>query len=89
MQVRALAEAEVDRLAKVWFEGWRDAHERLLPAEVARHRTVESFRDRLHAALPNVRVVGDDGDTVGFHLVKGSSTCTCRRRHGARVLRPP
>ena len=70
MEVRNAEEAELDRLARLWYDGWRDAHEEILPAELARHRTLESFRDRLEAALPSVRVVGAPGEPIGFHMVK-------------------
>ena len=70
MEVRNAEETELDRLAKLWYDGWRDAHERILPAELARHRTLESFRDRLDAALPSVRVVGAPGEPIGFCIVK-------------------
>jgi GNAT superfamily N-acetyltransferase len=71
MDVRAAHAAEIDRLAKIWFDGWQDAHARILPAELARTRTVESFRERLSATLPDVRVVGPLLAPVGFCLVKG------------------
>jgi ribosomal protein S18 acetylase RimI-like enzyme len=70
MDVRDAESAEVDRLASLWYDGWRDAHEKILPAELARHRTLESFKDRLKAALPSVRVVGAPGEPIGFHMVK-------------------
>jgi ribosomal protein S18 acetylase RimI-like enzyme len=44
---------------------------RILPAELTRIRTRESFRDRLEAALPEVRVVGPFPTPVGFCIVKG------------------
>jgi ribosomal protein S18 acetylase RimI-like enzyme len=72
MNVRAAEEAELNHLAKVWHEGWHDAHARILPAELTRLRTLESFRDRLEAALPNVRVVGPSGAPVGFCILKGN-----------------
>jgi ribosomal protein S18 acetylase RimI-like enzyme len=71
MSVRAAQAAEIDHLAKVWYDGWQDAHARILPAELTRIRTVESFRDRLQAALPDVRVVGPFPTPVGFCIVKG------------------
>jgi ribosomal protein S18 acetylase RimI-like enzyme len=71
MDVRYAEEAEIDPLAKLWYDGWREAHEQILPAELSRHRTLESFRDRLVAALPSVRVVGAQGEPVGFCIVKG------------------
>lgn len=71
MDVRAAEEAEVDALAKLWYEAWQDAHSRIVPAELTRLRTLESFRQRLRADLPNVRVVGPSGAPLGFCTVKG------------------
>jgi ribosomal protein S18 acetylase RimI-like enzyme len=71
MNVRDADETEIDDLAKVWYDGWQHAHAQILPAELARIRTLESFRDRLQAALPNMRVVGPVGEPVGFCIVKG------------------
>lgn len=68
--VRAAVEAEIDRLATIWHEGWQDAHARLLPPELARIRTLESFRERLRAGLATVRVVGEPGRPLGFCMVK-------------------
>ena len=70
MRPRAAAPGELDHLAIVWHEGWRDAHEGILPTELTRARTLESFRERLQAALQQVRVVGPPGTPLGFSLVK-------------------
>jgi ribosomal protein S18 acetylase RimI-like enzyme len=72
MNVRAAAEAEIDQVATIWYEGWHDAHARIVPADLTRLRTLESFRDRVRAALPNVRVAGPSSEPVGFCLLKGS-----------------
>ncbi len=72
MAVRDAEESEVDHLAGIWYDGWRDAHEQIMPAELTRLRTRESFRDRLQAALPGVRVIGTSGEPVGFYMIKGS-----------------
>ena len=71
MSVRTAVESEIDLLAEIWYRGWQDAHERIMPAALARLRTRESFRERLAAALPDVRVAGPDGAPVGFCMVKG------------------
>jgi ribosomal protein S18 acetylase RimI-like enzyme len=71
MDVRAAEETEIDHLARVWYDGWQDAHAEILPAELQRLRTLESFRHRLQADLPNVRVVGSLDAPVGFCIVKG------------------
>jgi ribosomal protein S18 acetylase RimI-like enzyme len=72
MDVRAAAAAEIDPVARVWYEGWHDAHASIVPAELTRVRTLESFRDRIREALPDVRVVGPPGAPVGFCIVKGA-----------------
>lgn len=68
--VRDADEAEVGDLAKIWFDGWRDAHERLAPPQLTRYRTLESFRERLGADLSTVRAAGPRGAPVGFYMLK-------------------
>jgi GNAT superfamily N-acetyltransferase len=71
MNVRDAEAAELDQLARLWYDGWRDAHTDIVPAALARLRTLESFRDRLAAALRNVRVAGPAGAPLGFYILKG------------------
>ena len=71
MDVRAAQEREIDHLARIWYDGWHEAHTQIVPEELTRLRTLESFRDRLHAILPNVRVVGPSGKPLGFCIVQG------------------
>jgi GNAT superfamily N-acetyltransferase len=71
MTVRAAAAADLDVLAQIWLDGWRDAHLAIVPAELARHRTLDSFKTRLAAALDDVRVADGNGATVGFVMVRG------------------
>jgi GNAT superfamily N-acetyltransferase len=70
MVVRAAEERELDALAELWYDGWHDAHAQILPAELTRVRTRENLRDRLRAALPDVRVIGPPGAPAGFHIVQ-------------------
>ena len=70
INIRAAEQTEVDQLAQVWFEAWNDAHAQIVPAELARLRTLENFRERMQNELPNVRVAGSPGEPVGFCLVK-------------------
>jgi GNAT superfamily N-acetyltransferase len=71
IQVRDADPAEVGHLARLWHDGWQDAHAHLMPEELARLRTLESFRERLGAALPNVRVAGPVPTPLGFCILKG------------------
>ena len=34
MEVRNAEPAEIDQLAKVWYDAWNDAHAHLVPAEL-------------------------------------------------------
>jgi GNAT superfamily N-acetyltransferase len=71
VKVRSADERDLDHLAQVWFDGWHESHAQIVPPELTRLRTVESFRDRLRAVLPDVRVVDASGLPVGFSVVKG------------------
>jgi GNAT superfamily N-acetyltransferase len=71
MEVRSAESAEIDDLARLWHDAWHDSHARLLPAELTRLRTLDNFRERLEAVLPDIRVAGPPGAPVGFSVVKG------------------
>lgn len=55
IDVRDAEKHEVDRLADIWYHGWQDAHAEIVPAELKRVRTFESFGDRMETLLPTVR----------------------------------
>ena len=71
MNIRDAKLSEIGQLAKIWFDGWQDAHAQIVPAELARHRTLESFGERLRALIAGVRVVGPADAPVGFYMLKG------------------
>jgi ribosomal protein S18 acetylase RimI-like enzyme len=75
MHLRPADPAEIDRLAGIWYDGWKDAHAGILPPDLARRRTLDSFRERLRADLENLRVVGPSAGPVGFCLVRGDELC--------------
>ena len=70
MAVRDAEPADLEPLAHLWWSGWRDGHDGLLPETLKRLRTLESFQDRMRAALPEVRTLGPVGAPLGFHLLK-------------------
>jgi ribosomal protein S18 acetylase RimI-like enzyme len=69
--VRTAKRAEIPRLARIWHDGWHDAHASLVPAALTRFRTPESFAERLGTALETVRVAASAEEPVGFCMVKG------------------
>lgn len=70
MHVRNAVTAEADALAQLWFNGWQDAHAAILPAELRRLRTLDSFKERLLRGLADVCVVGPIGAPLGFCMLK-------------------
>jgi len=70
MTVRAAEARELDHLAQLWYDGWRDAHAKLSPPGLVQARTLASFRDRLAAALAETRVAGPVGAPVGLCMIK-------------------
>jgi GNAT superfamily N-acetyltransferase len=68
--VRPAGDVDLDELAKVWHDGWHEAHAEIVPSELTRLRTLESFGERLRAGLATVRVVGPCGAPVGFCIVR-------------------
>jgi len=70
MDVRAAQPKEVDQLARLWYDAWQDAHASIVPAELTRLRTLESFKQRLEAAFSDLRVAGPVGAPVGLCVVK-------------------
>jgi len=70
-EVRAAEQRDINHLARLWFDGWQEAHAQIVPAELRRLRTLDSFRERLQAALRDMRVVGPQGAPHGFCITKG------------------
>ena len=71
MSVRAADVGETDHLARLWHQGWNDAHAALAPAGLVRARTLERFRERVAAAFGDTFVIGPPGAPSGFHMLKG------------------
>jgi GNAT superfamily N-acetyltransferase len=71
MTVRGAESADTVALARLWHEGWQDAHSQILPEQLARARTLESFERRMAAALDDVRVIGPRESPLGFYMLKG------------------
>ena len=88
LRVRTADETEIDHLAKLWFDGWRDAHQLIVPAELTRRRTLASFRDRMSAGIADVRAIGAPGAATGFAMLKGTSSISCTYRRSGAAAAP-
>ena len=71
MQVRDAEASEIARLARLLHAGWQDAHAAILPEQLKRIRTLESFEQRLTEGLARTRVVGPLGAAAGLCMMKG------------------
>lgn len=69
-EIRPAEAEDIAALASIWYNGWQDAHAALLPDEVKRARTLESFGPRLDAARADVRVAGPVGAPIGFCMLR-------------------
>jgi GNAT superfamily N-acetyltransferase len=70
IEVRDAQAQDIERLSTIWYDGWRDAHAELLPAELGQDRSKERLRERLADGLASVRVAGPVGAPLGFTWVK-------------------
>ncbi len=70
--IRDADPADIEPLARLWHASWRDAHAAIVPADLVRVRTLESFHDRLAAARGGVRIAGPPGAPLGFTYVRGA-----------------
>ena len=71
MTVRAAAPGDVEAIAAVWHDGWREAHLGHLPPAIEPHRRPEGFRRRAAANLATTTVAEVDGRVVGFVMTHG------------------
>lgn len=71
IEIRNADISEATSLAKMWFDGWHDAHASLVPEQLTRLRTLEDFDDRIRRGLANIRVAGAVGEPTGFYIVSG------------------
>jgi ribosomal protein S18 acetylase RimI-like enzyme len=68
--VRPATPADVDAIAAVWHEGWRDGHLGNVPDALLPHRTLALFRERVPPRVPTTTVATIAGKVVGFVTVR-------------------
>jgi len=71
MAMRDAESADTVALARLWYDGWQDAHSQIVPVELARARTLKSFERRIAAGLADVRVMESGRSLLGFYMLKG------------------
>jgi ribosomal protein S18 acetylase RimI-like enzyme len=66
MALRAATPADVEAVAAIWHDGWRDGHLGHAPEALHAHRRPADFRERVPARLAETTVVTLDGRVAGF-----------------------
>lgn len=56
--------------ARIWIDGWHEAHSKIIPDALASLRTPESSRERLHQNMADTRVAVKDGEVLGLCILK-------------------
>jgi len=60
---------DVDAIAEVWHQGWRDGHLGHVPDALLPHRALAHFRERVPPRLPTTTVATIGSNVVGFVTV--------------------
>lgn len=68
--LRPAALDDVEPLARIWYDGWREAHLGRVPDELLPHRTPDTFRARVPVNLPITTVATVDSELAGFVVVR-------------------
>ena len=69
-RIRAAWQDDAHAIARLWHEGWQDAHIGHVPDALLRHRDAESFARRAGDRLKDVVLAEIDGALAGFLRVK-------------------
>jgi ribosomal protein S18 acetylase RimI-like enzyme len=67
--LRAATTADVDAIARIWHDGWRDGHLGNVPDALLPHRRFEDFLGRVPPRVPDSTVAIINGHIVGFVTV--------------------
>lgn len=67
---RNAEDADVEAIARIWHAGWHDAHADIAPEGLARHRTLERFRERARSLAADLRCVGPAGAPLAFYALR-------------------
>lgn len=69
IDLRPATADDLDDLAALWFDAWKDGHVGHVPDDLVQLRRVENFRGRLPERLDRTTVAELDGEVAGFVTV--------------------
>lgn len=65
-----LDESHLTRAARLWEDGWHEAHSKIVPNELVMLRTSESFQARLEQKIETARVCVSEGAVLGLCMTQ-------------------
>ena len=68
--IKAPTHAHAPHIAKIWSDGWHDAHDAIVPDALRKLRTDASFMKRTEDHLSDFRIAAMDDDVLGFHMTR-------------------
>lgn len=68
--LRDARDDDAEAIARLWLQGWIDAHAGLVPEALEATRTLPEFRARTRGLIPLTRIAWRDGSVAGFTMVK-------------------
>lgn len=71
MKPRPATTDDLDPLAVLWQDGWREAHLAHVPPDLAKYRTLTNLRTRLMRFGDRLRTAGPVGTPLGFCAIDG------------------
>ena len=69
VELRPASPGDVGVVARIWREGWADAHLGHVPAQLVAARTPTSFVDRAHDRVADTIVATHAGSVAGFVMI--------------------
>ncbi|MFE5311307.1 GNAT family N-acetyltransferase [Isoptericola sp. NPDC056605] len=71
VELRPATADDTDAVARIWREGWADAHLGHVPAALVAARTPASFPERARGRVADTTVAVHGGAVVGFVMIAG------------------
>ncbi|MGH1464105.1 MAG: GNAT family N-acetyltransferase [Cognatishimia sp.] len=86
LSIHPIAREHLDAVAKIWHDGWHEAHDHLVPKYPPSERSVEQFQKRLVSSFGRTRVASLSGVPVGLVEVESAEIAQLFVNSSARRL---
>lgn len=70
IRLRPATEDDVETIARIWHDAWRDGHLGHVPEALLSERTLDDFRRRVPQRIPHSTVAEYGSEVVGFATIE-------------------